>query len=42
MDRGKVLRIEGLRMGKIIRAMILPGTRLWKLDSFAVPVIQLC
>lgn len=39
VSRGKELRIEWLRIGKIIRAVILPGTRMWKLDSFAVPVI---
>lgn len=42
MNRGEVLRIEGLRIGKIIGAIILPGIRMWKLDSFAVPVLKLC
>lgn len=42
MNKGKVLRIEKLRIGKKIRTVILPGTVMWKLDPFVVPVTQLC
>lgn len=38
VNRGKVLRIEELRLEKM-RTRILPGTRMRKLDPFAVLVM---
>lgn len=38
MNRGKVRRTEELRIEKMVGTMILPGTKMWKLDPFAVPV----